>query len=213
MFGMLVKKEGAWHDPFFASALVGPRYQSILGKEVSAMAQQELLAAAARAARGCCSIRSICAQMTRWDGTRALASCSSARDLGEASGVAPWPSASAPISKASTPPSAWYTDPRMLDADMRAVFSRSWLIAGRSAQVSRPGDWFTGGVLGLRFLCVRGDDGVLRAFHNFCRHNAMPLASGQGCSAEQFQCPYHGWTYDTKGRLRKATRLVSSALR
>jgi hypothetical protein len=39
-----------------------------------------------------------------------------------------------------------------------------------------------------------------------CRHHAAAVAQGQG-NCTQFKCPYHGWTYDTLGRLRKATRL------
>ena len=68
---------------------------------------------------------------------------------------------------------------------------------------------------------MRGDDGHLRCFHNVCRHHAMAVASGSGnlrqcaekgpgspAKAACFVCPYHGWTYDTSGKLVKATRLT-----
>jgi hypothetical protein len=40
-----------------------------------------------------------------------------------------------------------------------------------------------------------------------CRHHAAAVATGCGRGAEAFECPYHGWTYDLQGRLRKAPRV------
>jgi phenylpropionate dioxygenase-like ring-hydroxylating dioxygenase large terminal subunit len=48
---------------------------------------------------------------------------------------------------------------------------------------------------------VRGNDGVVRAFRNACRHRGTELAAGSGC-AKAFMCRYHGWTYGLDGRLR-----------
>ena len=45
-------------------------------------------------------------------------------------------------------------------------------------------------------------DGVLRAFHNVCRHRGARVAwEEQGC-ASRLRCRYHGWTYDLTGKLR-----------
>jgi choline monooxygenase len=52
---------------------------------------------------------------------------------------------------------------------------------------------------------VRGRDAELRAFVNVCRHRGHPVLSGEGCR-ETLQCPYHAWTYDLDGSLRKAPR-------
>src|SRR5688572_10383032 len=43
-----------------------------------------------------------------------------------------------PLSEASTIPSDWYTDARVLDLEQRTVFSRAWLVAGRVDQLARP---------------------------------------------------------------------------
>ena len=50
-------------------------------------------------------------------------------------------------------------------------------------------------------LVVRGDDGVVRAFRNACRHRGMPVAEGSGC-ARAFNCPYHAWSYGLDGQLK-----------
>jgi choline monooxygenase len=46
------------------------------------------------------------------------------------------------------------------------VFGASWQLVGRSGAVGAPGQYFTGGLAPYRYLVARGDDGVLRAFHN-----------------------------------------------
>ena len=55
-------------------------------------------------------------------------------------------------------------------------------------------------------LLVRGEDGRVRSFLNACRHRGARVASGHGTAGSRrtggkFVCPYHGWTYDCRGRL------------
>ena len=52
-------------------------------------------------------------------------------------------------------------------------------------------------------LIVRGDDGVLRAFQNVCRHRGSELCSGSGAELAEIRCPFHRWTWDLDGRLRE----------
>ena len=52
---------------------------------------------------------------------------------------------------------------------------------------------------------VRGSDGVLRGLVNVCRHRGHLVVEGTGCR-ETLQCPYHAWTYDLDGSLRRAPR-------
>jgi len=51
-------------------------------------------------------------------------------------------------------------------------------------------------------VVVRGLDGTVRAFINACRHRGMQVANGVGC-ARSFVCPYHAWTYNLEGNLKK----------
>ena len=48
-------------------------------------------------------------------------------------------------------------------------------------------------------------DGVLRALVNVCRHRGHHVLEGTG-SCTSLQCPYHAWTYDLDGALRKIPR-------
>ncbi|KAF8858672.1 ISP domain-containing protein, partial [Acephala macrosclerotiorum] len=44
----------------------------------------------------------------------------------------------------------------------------------------------------------------LRAFHNVCRHRAYAVTKKECGSSTVLGCRYHGWSYDTRGRLTKA---------
>lgn len=112
----------------------------------------------------------------------------------------------APVEEAWTPPASWYLEPAFLERERRTVFRRNWLVACRRETVARPGAFASGELLGESWLVVRGADGVLRAFHNVCRHHATRLVAGEG-ELETIVCPYHAWTYELDGRLASAPHL------
>ena len=108
---------------------------------------------------------------------------------------------SAPLARARTIPATWYTDARIAALEAHTVFSRSWQMIGRGAQLREPGQFVTADVAGERILAVRGSDHVLRAFFNVCRHHAAAvMTEATGC-AHALRCPYHGWTYTLEGKL------------
>lgn len=85
---------------------------------------------------------------------------------------------------------------------MQTVYSRSWHYAARLDQLINPGDFVTCEIGGEPILLVRGNDQVLRAFYNVCRHHAAAVMTEPGGSATQLRCPYHGWTYSLSGELK-----------
>jgi len=101
---------------------------------------------------------------------------------------------------ASTLPSSAYIDGAVLAGENRSIFARTWQLAGNAAQVREPGQYFTAVIAEEPVLVVRGNDGVLRAMTNVCRHRAGPIARGEG-KRPVLQCGYHGWTYSLDGRL------------
>ncbi|HTE55817.1 MAG TPA: aromatic ring-hydroxylating dioxygenase subunit alpha [Kofleriaceae bacterium] len=113
-----------------------------------------------------------------------------------------------PIERAFTPPGSWYVDRRFHDLDRRAVFGRSWLPACRAELVAEPGAYASGCIAGLPWVVVRGDDGVLRGFHNSCRHKGREVVIGAGRADQALVCGYHAWTYALDGRLRTAPRMA-----
>ena len=107
-----------------------------------------------------------------------------------------------PLEQAWTIPAPWYFDSRIAELELASVFAGTWQVVGRVDQVRENGQFFTTDLAGEPVVVSRGDDGVLRAFHNVCRHHAAAVvAESQGC-ANQFRCPYHGWTYGNDGSLK-----------
>jgi choline monooxygenase len=82
-----------------------------------------------------------------------------------------------------------------------ALFKRVPVPFCPSAALTAAGDYVARIAAGTPILVVRGEDGVVRAFRNACRHRGMRLADGTG-SARAFVCGYHGWAYRLDGRLQ-----------
>ena len=110
--------------------------------------------------------------------------------------------ADAPLAEAFTIPGSWYTDPRVAALERRTVFATSWQLAARIDQVAQPGQYVTTEIGGEPIVVVRGDDGVLRAFFNVCRHHAAAVMTAPAGQVRQLRCPYHGWTYALDGALK-----------
>ena len=95
-----------------------------------------------------------------------------------------------------------YTDPMQFELEREKVLGTTWLLAARSSQVAGPGDWISFESHGETVVITRQPDGGLAAFHNVCRHRGPSFVTEwQGCGARKFTCPYHGWMYDTTGKV------------
>ncbi len=106
----------------------------------------------------------------------------------------------------TTLPAKFYGDARLHDRERARIFARSWLLIAHESQLASPGDYVAEVAAGYPLIVLRGQDGVVRAFHNVCRHRAGPLADdGPGkCEGAALVCRYHGWRYALDGRLMSA---------
>ena len=99
-------------------------------------------------------------------------------------------------------PAARYSDPEFAALEQEAVFGRSWLFVAHADQVRQPGDYVLVEHLALPLIVVRGQDGVVRAHVNTCKHRgAALLTEPSGSTGRRMTCPYHSWVYDLEGRL------------
>lgn len=98
----------------------------------------------------------------------------------------------------------WWSDESVLALERRALFSTSWLYVTHRGRFSKPGDYLTLSVAGFSFFLILGKDDILRGFHNVCRHRAYEVTRKECGSSTVLGCRYHGWSYDTMGRLTKA---------
>jgi choline monooxygenase len=116
---------------------------------------------------------------------------------------------SVPVERALTLPSGFYTSRDIFELERQAIFGNNWLWAGRKAQLQNTGDFLTDRFLSEPYLINIDNSLTLRAHYNVCCHHGMRLvANGYGrFTNNDIVCPYHGWTYDFNGHLKKATRL------
>jgi carnitine monooxygenase subunit len=100
-------------------------------------------------------------------------------------------------------PARLYTDRDFFEAERKHLFAKSWQVVCHLNDIPNAGDYLTLDILGEKFVALRGDDGVVRSFHNVCRHRASRLADGDsGNCGHRLVCPYHAWSYGLDGKLR-----------
>ena len=97
-----------------------------------------------------------------------------------------------------TLPARAYKDPAWHEAELRAIWRRDWVCAGREADFPQ-GTVRRTEIGGAPVIVV--NDGTLRAFHNLCRHRGAELCATDGPLGRLISCPYHAWSYAPDGRL------------
>lgn len=103
---------------------------------------------------------------------------------------------------------AWaYHSDALFALEREKLFLTHWQLVGHVNDIASPGDWLTFDLLGERAVVMRGADGVVRAFHNLCRHRGARVVDGdKGNCKGAIVCPFHGWVYNLDGTLRGAAR-------
>jgi phenylpropionate dioxygenase-like ring-hydroxylating dioxygenase large terminal subunit len=107
-------------------------------------------------------------------------------------------------------PSWTYFDRDHYEVELEELFRRRWQLACHVSDVPEPGSWFAFDIAGERALIMRDRAGVLRAFHNLCRHRGSRVAAGErGRCKGALVCPFHGWSYNLDGTLRAVPQAKS----
>jgi choline monooxygenase len=104
---------------------------------------------------------------------------------------------------AVTIPASRYTSPEFAALENERLWPHVWQLACSLDHVAHSRDFHEVRIGPLSVLIVRGDDGVLRAFQNACRHRGSALCEGSGSGLAEIRCPFHRWAYDLDGRLRE----------
>jgi Rieske 2Fe-2S family protein len=116
----------------------------------------------------------------------------------------------APVAGGALPrtlPGRFYHDPAIWQLEQERIFGRLWVAVGRADQLPDAGHYRTVQVGDESVLLVRGENGVLRAFLNVCRHRGARLCPAERGQTRTLQCRYHAWTYGLDGRLLRAPGL------
>ena len=94
-----------------------------------------------------------------------------------------------------------YTDTTFRALEDEHLFKRMWLYAAHDSELPTAGGYALRDIAGANILLTRGDDGVVRAFHNACRHRGAPVVRDDCGTARVLTCQFHSWSYDLCGEL------------
>jgi nitrite reductase/ring-hydroxylating ferredoxin subunit len=112
-----------------------------------------------------------------------------------------------PFNQARAMPKSVYTSAEFAEAEVKQIFARDWLCAGRAEALPNPGDYLTMQIAGEPVIILRDREGALRGMSNVCRHRMSTLLEGRG-NVRSIVCPYHAWTYNLDGTLRGAPAMA-----
>lgn len=108
-----------------------------------------------------------------------------------------------PLGEARGLPNAVYTDPAYHRHEMARVLHGGWACLASASEVPDPGDVKPIEFGGAPLVLLRDREGVVRVFHNVCRHRGARLVQEAACRRPGLVCPYHAWSYALDGRLVK----------
>jgi len=97
-----------------------------------------------------------------------------------------------------------FADPEIYEMEQDRIFARAWFFLGHESEIPKNGDLVTRSCGRDPIVLVRGDDGIIRAFLNSCRHRGTRLCRTDRDNAHFLRCPYHGWSYRNTGELASA---------
>src|SRR5579871_27129 len=97
---------------------------------------------------------------------------------------------------------AWvYNNADLTRLEIQRVLMPSWQIVCHVNSIPNSGDYVTFDLGPESVLVLKDREGVVRAYHNVCRHRGARILDGAGNCPGTITCPYHGWTYKQDGSL------------
>jgi phenylpropionate dioxygenase-like ring-hydroxylating dioxygenase large terminal subunit len=98
---------------------------------------------------------------------------------------------------------ALYRDPAIFEEEMDRIFNNVWVWVAHASDVPTGNSFKTSWVGRQPVIVTRDKQGKVHVLLNRCRHRAASVCEKGKGKASVFVCPYHGWSYDIDGRLRK----------
>ena len=96
-----------------------------------------------------------------------------------------------------------YFSQELFELECETLFKTHWQFVCHVNEAAEIGAYVTFDVAGERALVIRSHDGILRGFHNLCRHRGSRIVpDARGVCNKAMVCPYHGWAYNLDGGLR-----------
>ena len=95
-----------------------------------------------------------------------------------------------------------YTDEGLFEREMERIFYASWAYVGLEAELPNAWDFITTRIGKRSVVITRDEQGRVHGFANRCAHRGVKVCRRASGNSRIFVCPYHQWSYDSKGNLR-----------
>lgn len=87
------------------------------------------------------------------------------------------------------------------ERELRQIYARCWVYVGHVSEIPAKGDYVLRKIGQDNFVVVRDEHGGVNVLFDSCRHRGVQICRADQGNTSHFRCPYHGWTYDTRGNL------------
>ncbi|MBC5763033.1 aromatic ring-hydroxylating oxygenase subunit alpha [Ramlibacter albus] len=94
-----------------------------------------------------------------------------------------------------------YTDPAIFELEMERLWHRNWLYVAHESQLPNARDYVTAHIGRQPVILMRDEGGQLRGFLNACSHRGALLLAEPSGTVRNIVCPYHAWSFNTRGEL------------
>ena len=94
-----------------------------------------------------------------------------------------------------------YSDEEVYREEMERVFGHTWLFVGHESSIPSAGDYITNYMGEDAVIVLRDSSCNVRVFLNKCLHRGNEVCLFDRGRANTFTCSFHGWQYDTQGKL------------
>jgi phenylpropionate dioxygenase-like ring-hydroxylating dioxygenase large terminal subunit len=96
---------------------------------------------------------------------------------------------------------ALFSHPDIYERELEQIFGRMWLFVGHECQIPNPGDFVRSRMGEEQVILTRGRDNQIYVLLNSCPHRGNMVCRYDRGHGLAFQCSFHGWTFDSTGRL------------
>ena len=100
-------------------------------------------------------------------------------------------------------PAEAYTSYEFWQVECNTIFTKNWVFAGFKHELRKKGDVVPITIAGQPIFLIKDKDNKIVAFHNCCSHRCLKLIDKAKNVGNTICCPYHSWTYNLDGSLRK----------
>ncbi|WP_342043295.1 aromatic ring-hydroxylating oxygenase subunit alpha [Bacillus sp. OTU2372] len=94
-----------------------------------------------------------------------------------------------------------FSDPYVFELERDKVFGYTWQYLGHESELKEPDDYVTRWLMDDPVLLVKNKQGEINVFLNSCSHRGTHLCTADMGNRKTFTCPFHGWSFNTDGKL------------